>query len=110
MAEDYTTVRIKKTTREIIRAAESKYEKAPAEALEILLQPVNDNTKQILLTMEIPRFNEITEMMKILYDMKLIPLPTHECAVSFAIDTAMNGLRKQLTMPMETQSGTKAFM
>lgn len=118
MADQYTTLRVKKTTREVIRQAEEKYKSGPAEALELLLKPVNDNTKQILLTMEIPRFNEISEMTKILYNMNLIPAPSNEYMVDFAISQVMNGLKKQLAVPatvpaqnlLGVQSGNKAFM
>ena len=101
MAEEYTTIRVKKATREIIRAAESKYEKAPAEALEILLQAVTavDNTKQILLTVDKSRYDAMAEMVKVLYGMKVIPFPTMDCMADFAISKIMEGLQKQLAAP-----------
>jgi hypothetical protein len=99
MPEEYTTVRVKKTTREVIRQAEEKYEMGPAEALENLLLSIQDNRRQILITIDAARFSELTEMTKLLYNMKLIEFPTMECMTDFAINQVLNGLKKQLQVP-----------
>ena len=99
MPDEYTTVRVKRTTREIIRQAEEKYQSPPAEALENLLQSIQDSRKQILITIDAARFSELTEMTKLLHNMKLIEFPTMECMTDFAINQVLNGLKKQLQVP-----------
>lgn len=103
MADDYTTIRVTKATRDLINKTASSKGVPVDQLLNMLTGSTKDITKQILLTIDKDKYYALNDMTHILHRMKLINSPKVEDAVLLAIDNLMKGMEKQLQGAVTTQ-------
>jgi hypothetical protein len=102
MPKEITTIPIQKTTRETVEKL--KGEKTWDDIVLAYAQSSKDNTKQILITVSTEKYTNLENFTKMLYGMKVIKNEKIEDTVLVAIESFIEGMKKQL---QQSQSQVK---
>jgi hypothetical protein len=102
MTGEYTTVRIKKATRDWLNKTAEAKGVTVHELVESFSKSWEDSTKQVLLNIDKEKYAVIQDMAQMLYGIKLIKTDKIEDAVMLAIDSLIKGME-------QTMARTKNF-
>ncbi len=104
MASDYTTLRVKKSTRDLINKIATNKELSIDEFLTYMTRERKDTEKQILLTVDMDKYYTMQNLTNMLNQMKLIETPKIEDAVMLAVNNLINGMAKSFPTSQSSQS------
>ncbi|MHA1852552.1 MAG: hypothetical protein ACTSUF_03485 [Candidatus Heimdallarchaeaceae archaeon] len=96
MADDYTTIRVRKTTRDLINKIASGKGISVDELLNILTKQTKDTMKQILIDVDKDKYYAMRDITKMLHQMGIIKYPKIEDMVLFGVDNLIKGMEKTL--------------
>ncbi len=94
MSSEYTTLRVKKNTRDLINKIATNKELSIDEFLTYMTRERKDTEKQILLTVDMDKYYTMQNLTNMLNQMKLIETPKIEDAVMLAVNNLINGMAK----------------
>lgn len=94
MADDYTTVRVKKSTRDLLNETAASKGVSISGIITSLMKTKKDTTKQILVNVDSDKFYALNDLTRVLFGMKLIQTQKLEDTVSFALQNLMTGMEK----------------
>lgn len=96
MGSEYTTLRVKKTTRDLINKIATDRMVPVDDLLNLLTKTTKDDIKQILLDVDRDKYYMMRDLAHTLYRMKLISRPEVKDAVLLAIDNMAEGMERSL--------------
>jgi hypothetical protein len=94
MADAYTTLRVKKTTRDLINGIASGKGISADELLNLLTKTTKDAIKQILIEVDKEKYYTMRDLAQQLHRMKLVGSPKVEDVFLLAMDNLIRGLDK----------------
>lgn len=105
MDKEWTTVPIRKTTHKIVKKLIEGKGLTWDDVVLSYSKKTKDTIKQVLLNMSNEKFYHLSELAKVLHQMKLINNPTIEDAMQLAEDNLIKGMEKSLQSTATPQIG-----
>jgi len=96
MDSEHTTLRVKKTTRDLMNKLANERKVSVEDLLNVLAKSKEDATKQVMFTVDNEKYYTMLEIARVLHRVKLIEAPRVEDAALLAMDNLIKGMEKSL--------------